>query len=699
MAGRQGAGGVREKRLKEERLRLSTPLSGVRGIGVKRAAALAEEGLRRVEDLLLRLPFRYEDRGRFSSIASLSPGERATVKGTVERLRILRTRKRGFTILEAELRDGTGSLLAAWYNQVYLRNLFQPGVALVLFGEVASSASRPGRLLLKNPQFEVLGEDPAGIHTGRIVPIYRKTASLSTRSLRTLIHNILAALPGELPDPLPAVLAQRADLCTRGTAFREVHFPAPGTPAERLEQGETAARRRLALEELYRLQRGFARSRRLRSRRPAVRCPSPADLRSRLRGLCPFPLTAAQERALAEILADLDRPFPMQRLLQGDVGCGKTIVALLAAATAMEAGLQVAWMVPTEILAQQQMRVTLEILKGTRFRAALLTARTRPSWAAVPGGPPDLVVGTHSLIQEGIDFDRLGLVVIDEQHRFGVRQRDTLRKKGRDPHQLFMTATPIPRSLALACYGDLEVSAIDELPPGRLPVRTVVRGDADRERIYRFIREEVARGGRAAFVLPTVHAGKSPERSAVAAREKLAATAFPDLGVGLLHGGLDAPDRDAALRSFATGAAPILVSTTVVEVGVDVPEASVIVVEQADRFGLSQLHQMRGRVGRGSRPSWCILIPAEQASELACERMRILQEVSDGFEIARRDLEMRGPGEFRGLRQSGVPDLRVADLSRDLDLLEAARLAVSRAAKKMKEIRDPSHESQFPMRK
>ena len=666
------------QKAKLDRLRLSTPLARVRGIGEKRAVALAQAGLRRVEDLLLMLPSRYEDRSRFSSIAALTPGDRATIKAAVERLRLVRTRKRGFTILEAELRDSTESLLSVWYNQPYLRTLFQPGLDLIVFGEVTRSAA--GRLVLKNPQFEVLGEDPAGIHTGRIVPIYRRTAGLSTRTLRTLIHKILEALPARLADPLPPVLARRRDVCGREAAFREAHFPAPGTSLEQLAQGKGAARRRLALEELYRLQRGFARARRRRSCRRASRCPSSADFRRRLHASCPFPLTKAQDRALAEILEDLNRPFPMQRLLQGDVGCGKTIVALLAAVTAMEAGLQVAWMVPTEILARQQLRVTLEILKGSRFRAALLTSDTRDSWAAGPGDQPHLVVGTHSLIQEGIEFDRLGLVVIDEQHRFGVRQRDRLRLKGSDPHQLFMTATPIPRSLALACYGDLDVSVIDELPPGRTPVRTVVRRDADRERIYRFIREEVARGGRAAFVLPSVQEGKAPERSAIAAHGKLAAAAFQGLGVGLLHGGLDAAARAEALRSFAGGAAPILVSTSVVEVGVDVPEASVIVVEHADRFGLSQLHQMRGRVGRGSRPSWCILIPADNASPQACERIRILQEVNDGFEIARRDLELRGPGELRGLRQSGIPDLRVADLSRDLDLLEAARLAASRVA-------------------
>ncbi len=668
------------KRAKEAHLRLSTPLSGVRGIGETRAAALAEAGLRRVEDLLLTLPMRYEDRSRCAPIASLSLGDRATVRVQVELLRILGTRKRGFAILEAELRDSTGSLLAAWYNQIYLRNLLKPGLEIVLYGEVASSASRPGRLLLKNPQFEILGDDPAGIHTGRIVPIYRKTAGFSARSLRSLIHRILAALPPQLPETLPPLLSGRADLCARGTAFREAHFPPPGTSPDQLEEKKTPAQRRLALEELYRLQRSFARARRLRSRRRAVACPAPADLQNRLGRMCPFPLTAAQARALVEILADLERPFPMQRLLQGDVGSGKTIVALLATVAAMEAGLQVAWMVPTEILAQQQLRCTLEVLRGTRFRAALLTARTRESWQAGSGSRADLVVGTHSLIQESVEFDRLGLVVIDEQHRFGVRQRDRLERKGRHPHRLLMTATPIPRSLAHACYGDLDVSVIDELPPGRVPIRTVVRRAADRERIYRFIREEVARGGRAAFVLPAVQAGKAPERSAVAAREKLAAWAFPNLKVGLLHGGLDPAAREQALHEFAEGVAPILVSTTVVEVGVDVPEASVIVVEQADRFGLSQLHQMRGRVGRGSRPSWCILIPAEGASPEALERIRILREVSDGFEIARRDLEMRGPGELRGLRQSGVSDLRVADLSRDLDLLEAARLAVLRVA-------------------
>ncbi len=660
-------------------LRLGSPLTEIRGIGPRRAERLAEAGIASLEALLMCLPFRYEDRSRFTAVAELSVNSPATVRGTVQSACLRRTRIRGFTLFDLRLKDETGEIAARWFNQPYLRNVLKDGTRLVLHGVPAFPEKGPRRLLFKNPQFEVLGEDPEGIHAGRIVPIYRRTADLSTRSLRTLIHRVLAVLPEVIEDPLPIAVVRRLALEDRRSALRHVHFPPDGTEGALLAQGLTLAHRRLALEELYRLQRAFAHARDQRRTREGFPCSIPADGQRGLTSLAPFPLTPAQKRALAEILADLGRSFPMGRLLQGDVGCGKTVVALLAAIAVMERGYQVAWMVPTEILAEQHARSAEDLLRKSRHAMVLLTSQSRISSGgdllpSIEQGRAGLVIGTHALIQDAVRFRRLALVVVDEQHRFGVRQRELLGGKGSNPHQLFMTATPIPRSLAMALYGDLDISLIDEMPPGRVPVRTAVRAPQDREKVYRFIREEVGRGGRAAIVVPAIRDSQhSPQSSALSTFRRLSSTVFPDLQVGLLHGRLSWEERGRIMREFSRGEVQVLVSTTVLEVGVDVPEASVMVVEQADRFGLAQLHQIRGRVGRGVRPSWCILIPAERTTPQGMERLRILAEISDGFEIARRDLSLRRSGEFLGVRQSGTPDLRVAELPRDVDLLEVAR--------------------------
>jgi len=660
-------------------LRLSSSLTEIRGIGPRRAESLAEAGILTVEDLLMYLPFRYEDRSHFIPIAALSVNSPGTVRGTIRDSRLKRTRIRGFTLYDLHLEDESGEVAARWFNQPYLRNVLKDGIRVVLHGVPSPAEKGTRRILLKNPQFEVLGEDPEGIHTGRMVPIYRRIAELSTRSLRTLIHRALATLPGSLEDPLPDTVVRRLALEDRASALRHVHFPPAGTEASLLEQGLTISHRRLALEELYRLQCAFTRARRARGSRAGLPCSLPPDAQEGLISLAPFSLTNAQKRALAEILADLANGFPMGRLLQGDVGCGKSMVALLAAIAVMQNGYQAAWMVPTEILAEQHARRAAEILSRTPHSIALLTSQSRISSGgelleSIENGRVGLVIGTHALIQDTVRFRQLALVVVDEQHRFGVRQREALGGKGSNPHQLIMTATPIPRSLAMALYGDLDVSLIDEMPPGRVPVRTAVRAPEDRERVYRFIRAEVGRGGRAAIVVPAIRDSKpAPEGSALSTFRHLSSKVFPDLRVGLLHGKLPWEERRRIMQEFSSGSVQVLVATTVLEVGMDVPDASVMVVEQADRFGLAQLHQIRGRVGRGVRPSWCILIPAKEISPEGAARLRILTEVSDGFEIARQDLSLRGCGELLGVRQSGRPDLRIADFPRDLDLLELAR--------------------------
>ncbi len=668
--------------MRKEMLELTASVETVRGIGPRRRDVLAESGIRTVEDLLLTLPFRYEDRSRFARIADLTPGDRATVTGRIAASVLRRTRIRGFTIFQARVEDDSGILTCLWYNQPYLKDLLKEGRNVVLFGEaVLPSRGRPV-VQYQNPQVEILGEDPERVHTGRIVPIYRKLGDLSPRRLRGILHDLLRRLPREIPDPLPPDLSRRLEFPPRAEALREVHFPGPGTDPGLLEAGRTPSHRRLAFEELLALQVALATAREQRRRRMAPRlAPELESGRARER-ILPFRLTGAQEQALEEILRDLAGPSPMSRLLQGEVGSGKTAVALLGAVAVMEGGCQVALMVPTEILAEQHFRSAGRLLAPTRFRLALLTAglpseERRSTLAALAEGSVDLVVGTHALLQETVSFHRLGLVIVDEQHRFGVRQRALLQEKGGGhPHLLLMTATPIPRSLALAYYGDMDVSVLDELPPGRGAVRTVLRTGEDRERIYAFIRREAGEGRRTAIVYPLVRESKGRDlRSAAREAEALARGPLAGVPVGLLHGRMSPEERNRVMAHFTSGRIRVLVTTTVVEVGIDVPEASVMIVEHAERFGLAQLHQLRGRVGRGAAASWCVLIPGEAISAEAEARLRILAETPSGFELARKDLEMRGPGELRGLRQSGDPGLRVADLVRDEDLLEIARQA------------------------
>ena len=666
-------------------LDLSMPLRRVRGVGPRRSEALAAAGLLTVEDLLLTLPFRYEDRSRFLRIASLESGTRGAISGRILSPILRRTRVPGFSIFEIAVEDGSGRLRCVWFNQPYLKAVLREGRRVVLFGEAVIPERGARSLQLRNPQYEVLGQDPEGIHTGRIVPIYRRVGDLSTRRLRAIVHDLLESLPPALPDPLPVDVVRGLGLPPRDEAIREIHFPAAGTDPALLDRGLLPATRRLAFEELYRLQVSLARARQERDALRGIPCPGVGRVRQMLKGLLPFQLTEAQERSLVEITADLARSRPMSRLLQGDVGCGKTVVALLSALVAIESGCQAALMVPTEILAVQHLKTFGRILAGARYRLGVLTAGVRgPARCevleALSTGDLDLVIGTHALIQAGVKFRRLGLVIIDEQHRFGVRQRTRLVEKGKEPHLLMLTATPIPRSLALTLYGDLDLSLIDALPPGRPAVTTVLRPPGDHPAIYTFIRKEVERGGRAAIVYPLVRESQARElRAAVSESIRLSEGPFRGMPVGLLHGDLPPAEKSRVMEGFATGRTPILVTTTVVEVGVDVPEASIILVEHADRFGLAQLHQLRGRVGRGSASSWCILVPGERATPAARARLEVLTGTSDGFEIARRDLELRGPGELEGLRQSGEPDLKIADLGRDLDLLERARVEALRS--------------------
>jgi ATP-dependent DNA helicase RecG len=667
---------------------LETSLQYLKGVGPRRAADLQRVGLSTVEDLLYRFPTRYEDRGSFQTIRTLRPGTSASVAGEVIGAGIRPTRRPRFKIFELLIRDPTGSLRAIWFNQPFLNDVFRPHQRVILFGKLELTSHG---LQMQNPQYEILPDADAGadaspaphedtLHTGRIVPVYEKTGMLTAKVQRALVHHALEQLPETIPDPLPTGVRERQKLIDRRTALHDVHFPPEGTPVEQLNAFRSPAQRRMIFEEFFLFQLGLV----LRKRRAEAdlkpRAVEITDaIRDAVRRVLPFRLTGDQKKAIAEIVEDMKRSSPMNRLLQGDVGSGKTIVALMAAIVAMENGFQVAFMAPTEILAEQHYINIRRLLETSRFRIALLTGATsakkrREMQAELSGGSLHLVIGTHALVEEDVGFRELGLVIIDEQHRFGVLQRATLRAKGSHPDVLVMTATPIPRTLALTTYGDLDVSVMREMPPGRHPIRTTARPEARRDEIYDFIRKQIEEGRQAYIVYPLVEESEKVDlKAATEMADHLSQDVFPQYRVALLHGRMKQDAKDRVMQAFARGEFDVLVSTTVIEVGVDVSNASIMLVEHAERFGLSQLHQLRGRVGRGPHHSFCILLYQEPLTEQGRERLKALSETSDGFEIAERDLALRGPGDFFGTRQSGLPTLRVGDLLRDHQLMEEAR--------------------------
>ena len=671
---------------------LQTPLQFMKGVGPRRAADLQRVGLATIEDLLYRFPIRYEDRGTFHTIASLRPGESASIAGEVVGCGIRPTRRPRFKIFELLVRDQTGSLRAIWFNQPFLNDVFKPHQRVILFGKLELT---PHGLQLQSPQYEILKEgdkkdedneeqsadqEPDTMHTGRIVPVYEKTGQLTAKMQRALVHAALVQLPASLPDPLPPDVRSRQQLIDRRVALHDVHFPAEGTSVEALNAFRSPAQRRLIFEEFFLFQLGLVlRKRRSEADRKPRSVVITDDIRDAARRVLPFKLTGDQKKVIAEIVEDMKRPQPMNRLLQGDVGSGKTIVALMAAVVAMENGFQVAFMAPTEILAEQHYINIRRLLEHSRFRIALLTGSTpakkrREMQAELSGGSLHLVVGTHALVEDPVGFRELGLVIIDEQHRFGVLQRATLRAKGQHPDVLVMTATPIPRTLALTTYGDLDVSVMREMPPGRYPIKTVAKPETRRDEIYDFIRKQIDEGRQAYVIYPLVEESEKVElRAATEMADHLSQDIFPQYRVALLHGRMKQDAKDRVMHAFARGEFDVLVSTTVVEVGVDVANASVMLVEHAERFGLSQLHQLRGRVGRGPHQSFCILLYQYPLTDQGRERLKALTETTDGFVIAERDLELRGPGDFFGTRQSGLPTLRVGDIVRDHAIMEEAR--------------------------
>jgi ATP-dependent DNA helicase RecG len=645
---------------------------------------LQRVGLATIEDLLYRFPLRYEDRGHLQTIASLKAGQQVAIAGRIQSTRLRTTRRPGFRIFEALIGDATGSIVAVWMNQSFLQDVLRRDMHVVLFGSVEA---RP-HLQVMNPDYEIIDapegegdevEDASTVHTGRIVPVYEKAGAMTPKLQRRLVSDVISRMPADLPDPFPDEIRQRVQLPDRRTALMDAHFPPAGTSIDQLNRFRTPAQIRVIFEEFFLFQLGL-----LMRKRAAVRDTKPRlihvddRVRHSARAILPFKLTEGQRTALKEIVDDMQRTTPMNRLLQGDVGAGKTIVAVLAALVAMENGLQVAFMAPTEILAEQHFLSLRKLLEPSRFHVELITGATsglrrRDLLARLASGDIHLVVGTHALVQGTVNFRALGLAIIDEQHRFGVVQRATLRAKGLLPDVLVMTATPIPRTLALTVYGDLDVSVIRDMPPGRHAIVTTVRSESRRDEVYTLLRTQLEAGRQAYVVYPLVEESEKVDLRAATEMADTLQAAFPEFRVALLHGRMKQEAKDRVMRAFAAGELHILVSTTVIEVGIDVPNASVMVIEHAERFGLSQLHQPRGRVGRGPHQSHCVLLYQYPISKQGKARLQALAGTTNGFEIAERDLELRGPGDFFGTRQSGLPTLRTGDLLRDHSLMERAR--------------------------
>jgi len=656
----------------------------VKGVGPARAAMLEAKGLSTVEDLLAYPPFRYEDRTNVKTIAQLAPGEMATVIAEVRSAKLSTFRRRDLGLFEATFTDASRAvLLVKWFHAAYLADVLQPGQRVALYGKVEYD-SYAGQLSMVHPEYEILSEEDeadAALHVGRVVPIYEAAGKITTRVFRRLIHGVLERLTPP-PDPLPASIRRRLRLPDLWTALRSLHFPPEQEDLRLLNAFRTPAQIRLIFEEFFWLQYGLAVKRGSARRESGIAFELNDRVRERIKQMLPFKPTAAQKRVLAEIAADMARPHPMNRLLQGDVGSGKTLVAAEAAIIAIENGYQVAMLAPTEILAAQHYYYFRNLFQKLGYQVGLLTGSSAKREKTLmkkllAEGLVHFAVGTHALLEEDVEFRRLGLAIIDEQHRFGVLQRLRFIRKGARPDVLVMTATPIPRTLALTLYGDLDVSVIDELPPGRKPIITRHVTEDQIERVWSFLRKQIEAGRQAYVVYPAIEESETQARKAAEKMYRhLSQVVFPDLRVGLLHGRMPAEEKEAVMESFKRGETQILVSTTVIEVGVDVPNATVMVIEQAERFGLAQLHQLRGRVGRGAEQSYCILVTGP-LNDVSRERIRTLVESTDGFYIAEMDLKLRGPGEFFGTRQAGMPSLRVANIVRDAELLELARREAS----------------------
>ncbi len=686
------------------------PIRFAKGVGPQRTALLNRMGIATVEDALWAVPWRYEDRSVITPIGSLAVGTQASICGTIAGSKAKRARHRRLAILEVTVEDQTGTIQIVFFNQPFLEQLFPVGTRVMMTGRVVGVRGWIDRRM-EVSQYEVLGEDTESpLHVGRIVPIYHETKGWTSRQMRVLIRGLLDLHVGGLHEILPVPLRARHRLPPIQHAIEDVHFPKAGTDINQLDRGLTPAHRRLAVEELFLLQLALAsRQRVMKEEVKAVRFNPHTSLLTSLVRLLPFRLTPAQERVIDEIRQDMASTRPMNRLIQGDVGSGKTVVALHAMVIACGSGYQAALMAPTEILAEQHYRNMKGLLESLGLTAVLVTGGGRAAARKITRdqvalGKAHVVIGTHALIQQGIAFLKLGLAVIDEQHRFGVLQRKTLIDKGYHPDVLVLTATPIPRTLAMTVYGDLDVSVIDAMPPGRKPVRTWLFSQAQRRRAYQIVRDELRNGRQAYVVYPLVEESEKTDlQAAIQGARELQEQEFADFRVGLLHGRLKSDEKERVMTAYKRGDIQVLVATTVVEVGVDVPNASVMMIEHAERFGLAQLHQLRGRVGRSGHQSYCLLMAstgtvsrltktAGESATASRERLEALVRSTDGFVIAEQDLRIRGPGEFFGFRQWGMPEFRVANLIRDADLLQQVRQEAFELLRHDPHLKAPMHQ-------
>jgi len=667
-------------------------------VGPKLAGLFEKKGIRTVEDGLYFLPRAYEDRRQLKKISELRAGGKETGFGEIMLSGMAFFQNQKKKVFEVLVGDGSGMITLKWFhgNERYLNERFKKGRRLIFSGEVRWFNYQKE---IHHPDVEIVEGDIEEdyLNFKRIVPIYSETEGLYQRTLRRLLKSIVDGYSDELTSPIPAEIVERQDLIGFSEAFRRVHFPPDGESIEKLNSQRSDGHRRIIFDEFFFLELGLALKKRGVALETGISFRTQGTLSQRLLNQLSFHLTRAQQRALAEIVEDMEKPHPMNRLIQGDVGSGKTIVSLLASLRAVEFGYQAAIMAPTEVLAEQHYLTIHRWVEPLGVQVALLTSNIKGSereniYSRIRKGEVQIVIGTHAVIQEQVEFHSLGLAIIDEQHKFGVVQRGLLKKKGENPDVLVMTATPIPRTLAMTLYGDLDISLIDEMPPGRMPVETKVFSESARNRVYRIVEEEVKKGRQVFVVYPLVEESEKLDlRDATRMAEHLQKDVFPAFRIGLLHGRMRSDEKEAIMMEFKERKIEILVATTVIEVGIDIPNASVMVVEHAERFGLSQLHQLRGRIGRGQYSSKCILLAQYRSSEEAKVRLRAMEQTNDGFKIAEQDLELRGPGEFFGIRQSGLPDFRVAHILRDTPILIEARKEAFRLIQEDPDLAKPSH--------
>jgi len=651
-----------------------TPVQFLKGVGPARARLLEKLGVKTLEDLLYFFPWRYEDRKNLTEINNLSHGSQATVMGEVTSIRVVVTPRRRMKIFQLGLSDRTGSLTAKWFNQAYLKKYFKKEQKVLLSGVVRGNPYSGSGLEMENPDFEILDSDDTPVHMSRIIPVYNATEGISPKQLRTLLFNTVQIHAARFRDYLPEEILQRNGLRPLQWAIREAHFPDEIQNIHDLNAGASEAHRRLIFDEFFMLELGLALMKKQDVAQKGISFQQKGTLVNSFLDALPFQLTGAQKRVLQEIREDMEKDLPMNRMVHGDVGCGKTVVALAAMLTAAENNYQSCLMAPTELLAEQHYINIHKLVEALGLHVVLLTAsvRERPI-EDIASGKAQIIIGTHAIIQEEVKFKNLGLAIIDEQHRFGVMQRADMKRKGLNPDILIMTATPIPRTLALTLYGDLDVSIIDELPAGRRPVRTKVYFPAQKDRVIELIGGELSKGRQAYIVYPLIEESEKLDLKSALDGYEAFKKIFSDKKVGLVHGRMNHREREEVMALFKSGDIDLLVSTTVIEVGIDVPNASLMLIVHAERFGLAQLHQLRGRIGRGTHDSYCLLMGYPPFSEEGKKRLKAMELTCDGFRIAEEDLAIRGPGDFFGTRQSGIPELKIANIVRDVRVLEVAR--------------------------